>query len=109
MTRSHRTLPEVKSRHTTFHSCSRPRVFGCSPPIKSPFCGGSDVPEFTAVVRNTWSPHTIGDDQPRPGISAFHTTFSEADQCSDRFVLVVMPRAPRSEERRVGKECRSRW
>jgi hypothetical protein len=35
----------------------------------------------------------MGDDQPRPGISAFHATFVAADHCSSRFVLVVVPRA----------------
>jgi hypothetical protein len=28
-----------------------------------------------AVVRNTLSPQTIGEDEPRPGISTFHRTF----------------------------------
>ena len=46
------------------------------------------------MVRNTFSPQTIGDDQPRPGISVFHETFSVLDQRSGRFVLVDTPRAP---------------
>jgi hypothetical protein len=29
----------------------------------------------TAVVTNTRSPQTIGDEDPRPGISTFHRTF----------------------------------
>src|SRR5262245_12779838 len=33
-----------------------------------------------AVVRNTLPSHTIGDDQPIPGISATHSTFSVVDQ-----------------------------
>ena len=32
------------------------------------------------MVRNTCSPQTTGDDQPRPGISVFHETFSVLDQ-----------------------------
>src|SRR2546427_2739215 len=35
----------------------------------------------------------MGDDQPRPGISTFHATFSVADQCSGRLVLSATPRA----------------
>src|SRR6187551_3083520 len=32
-----------------------------------------------AVVTITWSPHTIGDDQPRPAISARHATLIVVD------------------------------
>jgi hypothetical protein len=35
-----------------------------------------------AVVRNTLSPQTIGEDQPRPFTSTFHSTFSVADHLS---------------------------
>src|ERR1051325_458300 len=42
---------------------------------------------------NTRSPETIGDDQPRPGTSIFHATFSFVLQCSGRFGLLATPRA----------------
>src|SRR6266446_2316412 len=91
---SQRTFPEVKSRQSTFHSCSGRGASRRSPPKYNPFFGGSTSPELIAVVRNTFSPQTIGDDQPRPGISVFHETFSVLDQRSGRFVLVLTPRAP---------------
>src|SRR5688572_29980969 len=45
-----------------------------------------------ALVRKTQSPQTMGDDQPRPGISRFHATFSVADQRSGSVVPRPMPR-----------------
>src|SRR3954470_20457395 len=51
-----------------------------------------------AVVRNTWSPHTIGDDQPRPGTSAFHTTFVVVDHVvgSVSMAETARPACPRN-------------
>src|SRR5438093_13295081 len=91
---SQRTLPDPKSRQRTFHSCSGRGASRRAPPKYSPFLGGSTWPELIAVVRNTFSPQTIGDAQPRPGISVFHETFSVLDHRSGRFVLVLTPRAP---------------
>ena len=64
------------------------------PPMYKPFLGASSSPRLTAVVRNTRSPQTIGDDQPRPGTSVFQATFSVADQRSGRFGPLATPRAP---------------
>src|ERR1039458_6016318 len=47
-----------------------------------PTWGGFDFPSVTTVVRNTLRPYTIGDDHPRPGISAAHSTFSVFDHFS---------------------------
>src|ERR1044071_5555534 len=47
-----------------------------------PVCGGFDLPSVVTVVRYTLSPVTIGDDQPCPGISCAHSTFSVLDQRS---------------------------
>src|SRR5262245_34185316 len=47
-----------------------------------PICGGFDFPSVVAVVTNTLSPVTMGDDHPRPGISCIHSTFSVFDQRS---------------------------
>src|SRR6185295_19127493 len=47
-----------------------------------PICGGFDLPSVVTVVTNTLPPVTIGDDQPRPGISSDHSTFSVLDQRS---------------------------
>jgi hypothetical protein len=57
-----------------------------------------NAPAFTAVVRYTRSPHAIGDDQPRPGISALHATFSAFDQRRGRLdeSATPEPSAPRN-------------
>src|SRR5262249_27914524 len=47
-----------------------------------PICGGFDLPSVVTVVRYTFSPLTMGDDQPRPGISSDHSTFSVFDHRS---------------------------
>src|SRR5882724_4028553 len=94
MTCSHWTLPVGRSTHSSFHWWSVRGVSFLSPPKYKPFFAGSTSPELMAVVRNTRSPQTIGEDQPRPGISTFHATFSVADQWSGKFVLVATPRAP---------------
>src|SRR4030095_14201491 len=47
-----------------------------------PICGGFDLPSVVTLVTNTLPPVTIGDDQPRPGISCDHSTFSVFDQRS---------------------------
>src|SRR5688572_28692552 len=53
-----------------------------------PVCGGFDLPSVVTVVRYTLPPVTIGDDQPRPGISCDHSTFSVLDQRSTRRACV---------------------
>ena len=57
-------------------------------------------PAPTTVVRNTRSPHAMGDDQPRPGICVFQATFSVADQRSGRLALVGHRPRARPEELR---------
>src|SRR5260370_39005787 len=47
-----------------------------------PICGVFDFPSVVTVVTNTLLPFTIGDDHPRPWISAAHSTFSVFDQPS---------------------------
>src|SRR5688500_19572202 len=47
-----------------------------------PICGGFDLPSVVTVVMYTLPPVTIGEDQPRPGISNDHSTFSVFDQRS---------------------------
>src|ERR1044072_4784692 len=47
-----------------------------------PVCGCFDLPSVVTVVRYTLPPVTIGDDQPRPGISCDHSTLSVLDQRS---------------------------
>src|SRR2546422_96860 len=47
-----------------------------------PICGVFDFPSVVTVVTNTLLPFTIGDDHPRPWISAAHSTFSVFDHFS---------------------------
>jgi hypothetical protein len=65
-----------------------------------------DSPRSTTVVRNTRSPRTIGGGQPRPGISAFHSTFSVADHPSGGFVCIETPRASAPRLRSARKRAR---
>ena len=55
---------------------------------------GCFISGATAVVRNTFPFHTIGDDQPMPGISATHSTFSVADQVFGSLGLSLTGSAP---------------
>ena len=45
---------------------------------------------------------------PLPGIY-LDKTIIQKDTCTPMFIAALFPIAKRSEERRVGKECRSRW
>src|SRR5690348_8052422 len=65
-----------------------------SPPKYKPFFAGSTSPELTTVVTNTRLLQTMGEDQPRPGTSTRHATFSLVLQCSGRFGLSATPSAP---------------
>jgi hypothetical protein len=51
------------------------------------------------VVRKTLLPLTIGEDQPRPGMSAVHSTFSDFDHLSGRLELATegLEEGPRKE------------
>ena len=40
------------------------------------------------VVRKMFLPATIGEDQPRPGMSVVHSTFSDFDHLSGRLELM---------------------
>src|SRR4051794_14207733 len=44
------------------------------------------------VVRNTRSPQTMGEDQPRPGTSAFQRTFLLVSQVTGKVLLSATPR-----------------
>src|SRR3954466_9547956 len=56
------------------------------------------LPELTAVVTITWSPQTIGEDQPRPGTSALHPTLMVVDHLSGRLSIAetARPAGPRN-------------
>src|SRR6266852_1639391 len=62
-----------------------------------PIWGGFDFPSVVTVVRNIRRPFTIGDDHPRPGISAAHSTFSVFDHFSGNLPLATagLPVGPR--------------
>ena len=51
------------------------------------------------VVRKTLLPLTIGEDQPRPGMSVVHSTFSDFDHFSGRLELATagLEEGPRKE------------
>src|SRR5262249_22636475 len=58
-----------------------------------------ETPLLVAVVTITRSPHTIGEDQPKPGISAFQTTLELAlhsigTPVSEEMPCPVGPRKP---------------
>src|SRR5258706_720199 len=74
-TRCHRIAPDLRSRHTTVRSSL----------------------SSMAVSRKIRSPHTIGDEWPRPGISVFQTTLLVALQWTGTFdsTLDPSPRGPR--------------
>ena len=46
------------------------------------------------VVRKTFLPQIMGDEWPRPGISAFHRTFLDSLHSIGRFFSLDMPLAP---------------
>src|SRR5215212_5120454 len=56
-----------------------------------PFEGALKVFVFTAEVTKTRSPHTIGDDQPRPGRSAVQATCSVVDHDTGSEASSAMP------------------
>src|SRR5688572_18446558 len=49
------------------------------------------LPALTAEVRNILLSHTTGDDQPRPGTSTDHATFSVADHRSGNAAPSAIP------------------
>ena len=55
---------------------------------------GCFISGATEVVRKTFPFHTIGDDQPMPGTSATHSTFSVVDQVFGRRGLSLTGSAP---------------
>src|SRR5918994_7792305 len=59
-----------------------------------PVDGGLNDPALTAEVRYTRPRHTIGDDQPRPGIAVVHATLSVVDQRSGSADRSATPRPP---------------
>src|SRR5262245_41470976 len=97
--RSQRILPVGKSRQKTSQRWTVVGGVLTSPPKYRPFLATGSLPSLTTVVRNTLSPQTTGDDQPRPGIGVCQTTFSEGPHWSGRVGLsAAMPRdwAPRN-------------
>ena len=69
-----------------------------------PVDGSLNPPSLTADVTNTRSPHTIGDDQPRPGTSTAHATFCVADHLTGNCAASATPAAfgPRNCGQSVG-------
>src|SRR5262245_31530014 len=63
-----------------------------------PVDGCLNAPGLTVDVTITRSPHTFGDDQPRPGTPTLHATFFSADQLTGRLSMSATPRpdAPRN-------------
>src|SRR5687768_5824598 len=63
---------------------------------------------LVAAVMKTFVPHTTGDDQPTPGTSATHSTFSVLDQVTGRLGLseTGFESGPRKRgQLAVGSEC----
>ena len=64
-----------------------------------PIWGFFETPSVEDAVTNTLLPLTMGDDQPRPGMTAFHSTFSVLDQVSGRrMVDTGFPWGPRNRD-----------
>src|SRR4051794_37727061 len=61
-----------------------------SPGVQSPGRGRFRLSAMH-VVKKTLPSHTIGCDQPTPGISDFHATCSSADHCSGCFASPTTP------------------
>src|SRR5918992_2071609 len=59
-----------------------------------PVDGALNAPGLTAVVTNTRSRQTMGEDQPRPGMSTLQATFVVVDQCCGRTGPSAMPLPP---------------
>src|SRR5918996_6315908 len=57
-----------------------------------PVDGCLNAPGLSVEVTITWSPHTIGEDQPRPGICVFHLTFSLVDHRNGSPSIADTPR-----------------
>ena len=74
--RSHRTAPVSRSRQYTRQSCSSGTGSGRPLGAYSPGFGSSNSPTAVTVVRKTRCPQTTGLDQPSPGTSTTHSTFS---------------------------------
>src|SRR5215471_17583554 len=57
-----------------------------------------NAPGLIALVTKIWLPQTIGDDQPRPGTSAFHATLIVVDQVvgSVSIAEIARPAGPRN-------------
>src|SRR5687768_4445270 len=73
-----------------------------------PVDGALNAPGLIADVTNTRSRQTIGDDQPRPGNSTAHATFSVVDHfCgSDDSSATPAPRGPRNWGHSAGPAAR---
>ena len=84
--RSQRTAPLARSMAYTIQRwpATASRLPWSSPGSYSPLTGCGSSPALTAVVTNTCSPETIGELQPRPGMSMVQTTFSVSLQRSGR-------------------------
>src|SRR5215217_6645354 len=74
-----------------------------------PFDGALKAWLFTAEVTKTRSPHTIGDDQPRPGRSAVQATCSVVDQDtgSEASSAIPAPFGPRNCGQAAGAAART--
>lgn len=65
--------------------------WGRSPPKYRPFFGGSLSPVFTTAVTNNLPPHTMGDDQLRPGMGVFQAMFSVEDHWFGKCMFALTP------------------
>ena len=79
--------------------------FGVGVPDQCP-----DVPSEVLDARNTWKDKDAYDAQARALTKLFEDNFRQFESAvDDKVKAVAIKAAARSEERRVGKECRSRW
>src|ERR1022692_4581418 len=86
-TRSHRILPDLRSRQYTLKLCAGSPLTGVISPYRPTFSDDSLIspyrPTFsddsplagTALVTKMRSPQTTGLEWPKPGIAAFQRTF----------------------------------
>ena len=84
-------LPVSRFKQITFQWCFPVGGDLRSPPKYNPLRATHALPSVNTVVINTCFPHTTGEDQPRPGMSCFHTIFSVVLQRSGRSACSATP------------------
>src|SRR5690554_8160518 len=78
-------------------------VFGLSMPVSCP-----DVPTEILNPRNTWEDKAAYDKKANELAQSFVKNFETFESNASEEIMNAAPKV-RSEERRVGKECRSQW